>query len=393
LRSSLVLALLVIQSCTYAQKPLPPAPDLHVPASLTPPTQSETLALLNSNQFEELDQRFAAIQRDYKNGAISDEKLRAAFRVFYSTDEALEPKYDAWVARFPKSYVALLARGIYYKKVGMERRGGDFIANTTDAQLSDMKTAFAMASRDLHASVELDDKPLLTYLHAMDVSNFLGDSDQSRELLRLSIKLDPGNFIVREKYMGTLEPRWGGSLDQMYAFLDESKEAGLSAAHLELLEGVIVEDQALTHKEAGDYAAAERDYRKAIAMGREDCLLCLSQVLLKQQKYEEVIPVFSKMLAADPNDIAVVENRGIAYMRIGRTMEALADFKTAADSGAVYSQNELGRLNMIGIPGILPVNSAAGVAWFRKAAAQGNEAGIRNLQTALGNPVVQAPQR
>jgi len=54
------------------------------------------LALLNSNEFPELDRRFSALQRDYKNGALTDESLRAAFRVFYATDGALELKYDAW---------------------------------------------------------------------------------------------------------------------------------------------------------------------------------------------------------------------------------------------------------------------------------------------------------
>jgi tetratricopeptide (TPR) repeat protein len=341
------------------------------------------LALLNSNQFPELEQRFSALQRDYKDGVITDEGLRAAFRVFYPTDAALEPRYNAWVAQFPKSYVAHLARGIYYKKVAEERRGDEFISNTTDEQLRDMEAFFAKASRDLYASFALDDKPLLSYLHAMDIGAYLGNPDESRKLLDLSLSIDPRNFVAREKYMSFLEPRWGGSVEQMYAFLDECKKARLSAEHLRALEGIIVADEATRYKEAGDFAAAELGYRKAIAMGRGECLQCLAYVLIQQGKFDAVIPVYSQMLLANPDDVVVVSNRALAYMRIGKVREAIEDWKVGARLGDAYSQNELGRVNMKGVPGVMPANPQAGIEWFRKAAAQGNPAGIQNLNTAL----------
>jgi hypothetical protein len=36
-------------------------------------------------------------------------------------------------------------------------------------------------------------------------------------------------------------------------------------------------------REEGDYAAVERDYRKAIALGNKDCLPCFGEVLLLQK--------------------------------------------------------------------------------------------------------------
>jgi hypothetical protein len=252
------------------------------------------LALLNSDQFPELDRRFSDLQRDYKNGALTDESLRAAFRVFYATDLTLEPKYGAWVTQFPKSYVARLARGIYYKKIAEERRGGEFISNTTDEQVRAMETFFAKASLDLYSSVPLDDRPLLSYLHAMDIGAFLGNPGESRKLLDLSLRIDPRNFVVREKYLIFLEPRWGGSVEQMYAFLDECKKVHLSAQHLRALEGIIVADEAARYNEAGDFAAAESGYRKAMAMGRDECLPCLAYVLTQQQKFEAAILVTPK---------------------------------------------------------------------------------------------------
>jgi tetratricopeptide (TPR) repeat protein len=380
LRGTLVLILVIMQGCLPRLQTQPNAPA----ASLQPPSQSETRALLDANRFAELDQRFSAIQQGYKNGSVTDVELRDAFRVFYPTDAALEPEYTAWITQFPKSYVAHLARAIYYKKVGQESRGTDSIANTTDEQVRGMEAAFSKALSDLHASSKLDDEPLLTYLHELDINSYEGDAERNRELLDAALRIDPHEVIAREKYMVTLEPRWGGSLQQMHEFLEESKQAGVSIEHLRSLEGLIFEDQAKTEDEAGDLADAERDYREAIARGRNSCQPCFAYLLMKEEKYAAAIPEYSKILASDPNDATALANRGKAYMETGKLREALADWSAGADLNDATSENGLGILNMQGIPGVMAPDPKAGVNWFRKAAAKGDEMGIRNLNTALG---------
>jgi hypothetical protein len=180
------------------------------PVAQAPLTEREALALLTSQQFDALDRHFSAVQRGYRTGAISEEGLRAAFRVFYATDPALEPKYNLWVESFPRSYVAHLARGIHYKKVGLERRGPQPFSQTTDEQLRGMRENFRKASQDFQYSYSLDDKPLLSYMHAVNISTVTGDREEGRRLLDLAIKVDPRNVIVRAAYMDTLRLRWGG---------------------------------------------------------------------------------------------------------------------------------------------------------------------------------------
>jgi hypothetical protein len=156
------LALLMIQGCAPqtkdSQRHTIPSDKLPTP----PPSQLETLALLTGSRFAELDARFSAIQANYRNNVISDEQLHNAFRVFYATEPALRVDYDAWAAKFPKSYVAHLARGIYYERVGEKRRGGEVISDTTDVQLQGMDDAFANAMQDLRISEALDKRPSLT---------------------------------------------------------------------------------------------------------------------------------------------------------------------------------------------------------------------------------------
>ena len=391
-RWTLIVSVMLTQGCTDFQHPVAQSTGEQASAP-SPPSLSEMQGLLNSGNLAELDRRFSAVQRAYEKGVVTDEDLRAAFRVFYPTAAALAPRYDAWVSAYPQSYVAHLARGIYYTKVGEDSRGGDTLSNTSAEQLQGMERAFQKASADFDASMELDTRPLLTYLHAMSIALYEGEGAQTRGLLDLAIKADPGNFIVREKYIGTLEPRWGGSTEQMYAFLEESRKAGLSSAHLARLKAVILADEAQTHWLAKEYAEAERDYRAAISLGDTECLSCLASVLIEDRKDEQAIPVLSQILGENPGDIRSLQLRAHAYWRLGKMREANADFTTAADQGDPFAATDLGRFNMSGVPGVLAANPELAVSWFRKSAAQGNLAGSMELEKALKQVGTGAPNK
>lgn len=345
--------------------------------------QNDVLRLLARNQFATLDRHFSNVQREYIGGLISDEDLRNEFRVFYATDEALESRYDAWVDQFPHSYVAHLARGIYLKRVGRARRGSDYIQNTSFAQLLGMSFAYTKAGHEFHASAKLNERPLLTYMHAMDISTQNGDAEETRRLLDLSVDVDPTNFIVRQKYMISLEPRWGGSMREMHAFLDECRRANLPEARLRKLAAVIAADQALTDYGSRHYAAAASEYREAIQMGGETpCLPCAAYAMTAAKQYADAVKVYSMILEANPADVDALSWRGFAYAELEDT-RAIADFTAAANLGSTYSQDRLGRYSLEGVPGIMPQDRATAIRWFRKAAEAGDPEGVRNLKAAL----------
>jgi tetratricopeptide (TPR) repeat protein len=344
--------------------------------------------MLNAGRFAELDARFSAIQAGYRDNVVSDEQLRNSFRVFYDADAALEVKYDAWVATFPKSYVAHLARGIYHRKTGQDRRGGDVISNTTDNQLQGMDAAFTLAMQDLEMSAALDKRPLLTYFNEISIAILEGDTREIRTLLDRSLRVDPQNVIIRHEYMISLEPRWGGTVEQMNDFLEESRDAGLSKPKLQLLEAVIISDRADGFKDAGDYSAAEREYRKAVALGSDDCFKCLASVLLLQNKPQDAITFLSRAVNEDPWDVENLALRGQTYLQVGNTSAGTADMIAAATLGNVYAENAVAIYYMTGANG-LPRDPETGLGWFRKCAAQGNAGCTENVKRALalhGNP-------
>jgi tetratricopeptide (TPR) repeat protein len=357
---------------------------------LAPPNQSETLDLLAREQFEELDRRFAAVQQSYKDAKISDEDLRAAFRVFYATDAALEPRYRAWVNHSPRSYVAHLARGIYYKKVGAERRGSKFISETSDEQLNGMEAANEIAAQEFNTSLELDERPLLTFLHSIDLRMDAGDKIGSRELMDRAVAIDPRNFIVREKYMGSLQTRWGGSVAEMKAFLGECRKAGLSSGHLKALEALALEDEGWAQQyQQRDTRAAVRAYRKAAKLNpATSCLPCgplmqAADALLADEDFKGAVKLYSKVLSSDPNSISALDNRAFAELQLKQTKAALADLLHAGEQGDAYAQDLLGRMYLVGES--IPQDRDRAIGWLKKAADQGYAPAKELLPLALDN--------
>ena len=200
---------------------------------------SHTQQLLRQGSYAQLDERMNDCQTAYRRGALADTSLLQEFYAFTLADPALEPNLDAWVAAYPTSYAARLARGIHYFGAGVQTRGVLLAEHTTGEQLRGMKIYLDKARQDLQDSLTLDPKPMLSYSVVMRVVMQLGDPQTVRTLFESAVALDPQNVVARASYMRSLETRFNGSLDQMVAFLQSSRDAGLSADQLTLLQKMV----------------------------------------------------------------------------------------------------------------------------------------------------------
>ena len=102
--------------------------------------ESDAIELLQTRSYAELEHTFQSIQNDFKRGVIDDEALLAAFRPFYDVKPpGLIARYDEWIAQFPKSYVAYLARGIHYKYRATQAQDGRFLRDLGDARYEELR--------------------------------------------------------------------------------------------------------------------------------------------------------------------------------------------------------------------------------------------------------------
>ena len=308
----------------------------------------------------------------------------------------MESQYLAWVKHSPTSYVAHLATGIYYKKIGQDRRGDGYANQVSDDQMVGMEQAFTKANQQLNASLALDDKPLLTYLHLINITQYLGDHAGSRRLYDRSVSLDPGNFIMRQNYMNTLQTRWGGSVEEMQSFLKECQHAGLSAEHYKFLESLVIEDQAWVHETVdGNLDAARKEYEEASKLDHASiCLPCgpishAANLALQIHNYKDAIKQFSKILAVDPGALRPRAGRGLAELQLGNIERAVADIQYAADHGDAYAQDLFGKMYLLGTS--IPQDQDKAIEWIKKAADQGYRPAISLLPLALNRSAKPLP--
>jgi tetratricopeptide (TPR) repeat protein len=335
---------------------------------------------LLSADYAAVERLMQAVQNDYKRDTITDEALLAAFRPFYFLEQSQAHHLDRWIKSYPKSYVAHLARGIYYKHWGFDHPRYD----SGDKKRTAMKRAHDRAAQDLYASMDLDDKPLLSYFHSIDISGWVGRRPQ-RLLLNAANAIDPDNFIVRHEFLLALLPNEGGSIEEMRAFVADS-EHSLAPEQVRRLQSTVMfaeAQQALRGR--NDPTQAERLYLKVLEFDPDSDMAAwyLLYVLVNQKRCTEAIAVATRLLdRPDARAGEVLARRGWCYLQQDQSGEGVEDWQRAAELGDVWAQKELSGLYWFGKH--VPRDVERARHWMQKAAEQGEEDAEREMQRSFG---------
>jgi tetratricopeptide (TPR) repeat protein len=330
---------------------------------------------LLAGDYAAVERLMQAVQNDYKRDAITDEELLVAFRPFYKIDASQVHHLDRWIERYPKSYVARVARGVYYKTLGFHRPR----YNNKDDKRAALESAHDIAAGDLYASIELDDKPLLSYFHAMDLADYIGRRPTGL-LLNAANAIDPDNFIVRHEFLLSLR-----SVKEMRAYVADSK-AVLPPDKIRRMEGaVMVEEAERALRGRNDPAEAERLYRKVLEFDPEEYTagLYLLYALVNQQKCPEAITLATELLKnPDSRADEIFGRRGWCNLRENKIAEGVADWQRAAELGDVWAQKELSGLYWFGKHVPRDVDMAR--KWMQQAAEQGDAGAQQEMQRSFG---------
>ncbi len=381
------LLLLSIAVAAQAAAIALPAPNTSAIADAS----ADPVTLLREAHFAELDARMSAVQADYRRGRIDELALLAAFRPFGDADPALAAPYDAWVKAYPKSYVAHLAQGEYEVHVARVARGGAYAAMTSAAQMAAMDAANQRATRALRASLALDERPILSYSLLIDLTRHHGDDDYARKLLDAGLKLDAHGYILRLRYMTTLESRWGGSVREMRDFLSECRAAGLDVAKLKTLEALIERDAGWVADSARDLESADRHALAAIDLAGDGRFLgkaTQSSLLGEAAWDEERLKRLDRARALYVRDVAVLLENGWAWghlgycqAKLGLAADSAASYRRGAELGDPYAENEWGKALWFGVAPV-KADRAAAIPGFEKSAATGLPEAVTNLMWA-----------
>lgn len=230
--------------------------------------QTDVLAALQARDFATLEREFGAVEKRFEKGNGDEYELLDAFKPLYMREDRFSDELAAWVQMYPKSYVAHVARGTYYRKLGELNRGTGTAAEVPGSSMSYMDRMFDLSEKDLAESLPLTRKPYLALLNLMNIARYRSDAAAADRYLARGNALLPSNMLLRGRYQDHLKPRWGGSYERMDAFVARAKKERIEQANVGLLAAMIVEDKALAADLSGDLRSAMDQYKEALGIAR-----------------------------------------------------------------------------------------------------------------------------
>jgi tetratricopeptide (TPR) repeat protein len=179
----------------------------------------EVRETLLAKNYTALETRLGKLHRDFERNQISEEVFADAFAVFTDDDlPELKPLLNEWVAKYPQSYSALLARSQFLYVEGHKKRGFDRATNVQDEQWQGMLTAFQDAYADGLNSLQFSEKPTLTYINLMRIESTGGTLENIQAHHQSGLEKHPNSLLLRRRMMLCLRPEWQGEGD--FALMD-----------------------------------------------------------------------------------------------------------------------------------------------------------------------------
>jgi hypothetical protein len=361
----------------FASAPAGESPD-EPETSAAHAEDTRPLTWLKSGNYQALDQYYSKQQRDYEAGDESDQELYRSFRRLYEDLLDNAGYFDRWVEAFPKSYAALLARGTYQYRMAWSVRGDKYLTDTSAAQIDSMQNWLQRARPDLIASLQLTAKPYLSALYLLNVSMLQGTAAERQHWYTLGTTIDPGNSLVRYRYMFSLRPRWGGSYEQMQEFLRQCEQQRLPPPLLGRLDLLIHADRAEDAMSAGETAKTFDEWAEVLRLADLAGELPSTEALIGYTRAAQDLnrPADAargiKLLAdRKPTDAWSLARLGWIYARAHRDADAWPLLLKAAEQNDSWAQFIVGKEMYHGESTLHKApDPAAGLAWIRRSADQ-----------------------
>jgi tetratricopeptide (TPR) repeat protein len=294
------------------------------------PDKLELVGLLRDGRFDELEARLTAYQEGFEAGRISEQTVDIAFTSFEIFDPDLETKFALWSLHNPDSYAVLLARSIYYENLGWNSRGTRYAEDTSEERFAEMYDYFSRAITDLELAIEMNKKLSIAYGRLIQISTVDPELIDQDEILEDGLRAVPSSLFIRYAYMASRVPWWGGSLTEIWFFIERTTRDLPHDPNAKPLEGyydfilgrILARDG--HHKESLEY------FDKALSYGEyPGYRISKGEGYYNLKLYDKARAEFEKVLQRYPQHLGALGWRAGTYRRQTRYDLALADVETA----------------------------------------------------------------
>jgi len=128
-------------------------------------------------------------------------------------------KLDEWAAQAAGDPIPLLLRAQYYVDAGWYRRGTYIVSATPSENLAAFTDYMTRALKDVDAAIKLDGTNPYGYRLKLKIMLDLGRPD-AKAWFTAAIAAYPDYSTLYFSMLDYLSPKWGGSVEEMYRFVD-----------------------------------------------------------------------------------------------------------------------------------------------------------------------------
>lgn len=141
----------------------------------------------------------------------------------------------AWIAKQPNNPLPYYLRARCYRNLAERYRGGGYISKVAESNLKSFEEYIRLALLDIAKARALADTSLYAYLHASTLGFIDGDSDTLKQVFSEAIAKFPEVYPLYYIRMNFMAPKWGGTVADLYKFVDTYSEPAAKGSPLKLL--------------------------------------------------------------------------------------------------------------------------------------------------------------
>ena len=192
--------------------------------------------LIESNQAGQLDKQLAQALHDQ----LTNPDSRGLLDRIYIDDfggGSLETRemVDAWLRQSPDSAFALAASGLVDVSMAYQARGGKFAQDTPQDNFDAMGRLVSQGVTDLRRALSIEPHLAPAYAAWVSAASGIGSRKNFVAVSRFALTQAPDDYWVYSNVLGSLDPKWQGSLKAMQQFAHGAQARASANPLLKLL--------------------------------------------------------------------------------------------------------------------------------------------------------------
>lgn len=179
--------------------------------------------LFESKQFDELERKLDKLQIDYEHNASMEYPIWQAYTTFENADPEYKFILKEWLVTSPDSYIVNYASGRYYLHLARITRGSSWGSTVLPEQYEEMDRYLDKAQNYFLDAAKKNDRFSEAYVGLIEVAIHKYSRAMTSMIIEDALNRFPLSLNIRWRYLESQQPKWGGSLEEIDRFVEETR--------------------------------------------------------------------------------------------------------------------------------------------------------------------------